>query len=179
MKQVVNSFAGMLAVAALALAPAAIAQNNNANRLTPDDTAFAEKAAQGGMAEVKLGQLAQQKAESPDVKAFGKRMVEDHTRLNHDLQAVAGPSGLTLPTTLGTKDQEEYNRLSQLSGAAFDHAYMHNMVADHRADISAFRREADDGVNPDMKAFAARALPILEEHLKLAEAASRGVKGEK
>lgn len=179
MKQIVNPFAPILAVAALALAPAAVAQNNNANRLTPGDTAFAEKAAQGGMAEVRLGQLAQQKAENADVKAFGKRMVEDHTRLNHDLQAVAGPSGLTLPTTPGAKDQEQYNRLSQLSGAAFDHAYMRDMVADHRADISEFRREADNGTNPDMKAFAAKSLPILEEHLKLAENASRGVKGEK
>ncbi len=177
MKQVANNFAPILAVAALAFAPAALAQN--ANRLTPGDTAFAEKAAQGNLAEVRLGQLAQQKAENPDVKAFGKRMIEDHTRLNHDLQAVAGPSGLTLPTTPGAKEQEQYNRLFQLSGAAFDHAYMRDMLADHRADISEFRREGDDGTNPEMKAFAAKSLPILEEHLKLAETTMHNVKGEK
>ncbi len=177
MKQFANNFAPVLAVAALAFVPAALAQN--ANRLTPGDTAFAEKAAQGNMAEVRLGDLAQKKAESPDVKAFGKRMMEDHTRLNHDLQAVAGPSGVTMPTTPGAKEQEQYNRLSQLSGAAFDHAYMRDMLADHRADISAFRREADDGTNPEMKAYAAKSLPVLEEHLKLAETTMHNVRGEK
>lgn len=188
MKRLTNRFAVLAGAAALAGVPAATAQNPNAarrqienniaNRLTPSDTAFAEKAAQGGLAEVKLGTLAEERAESPDVKGFGKRMVEDHTKANQELMKIAGQSGVTLPSTLTAKDEEEYDRLSKLSGAAFDHAYISHMISDHRADIAEFRHEANNGMDPELKAFAAKYLPVLEEHLRLAEAAGKDIKGE-
>jgi putative membrane protein len=178
MKRIANHFAPILAVAAVALVPAAFPQNM-ANRMTPADTMFAQKAAAGGLAEVQLGTLAQQKAENPDVKAFGRRMVEDHTRLNQELQGIAGRSGVTLPGGPSTKDQEEYNRLSQLNGAAFDHAYIRDMIADHRGDITEIRHESDEGTNPEMKAFATKSLPTLEEHLRLAQTAARSIRGER
>jgi len=133
------------------------------------DTTFAMKAAQGGMAEVKLGQLAVDKASSPDVKAFGQRMIDDHTKLNDQMKQVASQENMSLPTDLDAKDQAEYNKLSQLSGTAFDKAYMKDMVKDHQMDIKEFQKESNSGQDPQLKQLASTALPILQSHLQMAE----------
>lgn len=158
---------------------AAFGQQSSANRLTSGDSNFAIKAAQGGMAEVKLGQLAKDKASSQSVRDFGQKMIDDHTKANDDLKGVASKMGLTLPTSLSDKDQATYDRLSKLSGAAFDKAYMRDMVADHRTDVSEFRRQSQSGTDVALKGFAARTLPTLEEHLKLAESTEANLKTEK
>jgi putative membrane protein len=157
------------------LGPGVFAQNT-ANRLTPSDDTFATKAAEGGMAEVELGNLAQQRASSTAVKDFGKRMVTDHTKINDQLKSIAGKQGITLPTALDAKDQATMNRLSKLNGAAFDRAYMADMVKDHKGDIAEFQREANNGTNPELKSFAGMTLPTLQEHLRLAEDAQKQVK---
>ena len=132
------------------------------------DKTFAMKAAAGGMAEVKLGQLAQQKASNPDVKQFGMRMERDHSDAGMKLKDVASKNNITLPSGLEAKDQATYDKLSKLNGAAFDRAYMKDMVADHEQDVSEFKREANAGKNPDVKGFASETLPTLEDHLKMA-----------
>jgi putative membrane protein len=152
------------------------AQQNQANRLSSGDNSFVTKAAQGGMAEVELGNLAMQKATDPKVKEFAQRMVTDHTKANDDLKSVAASKGITLPTSLDSKDESTKNRLSGLHGAAFDHAYMEDMVSDHKTDISEFKRESSHGTDPDVKAFATKTLPTLDEHLQLAETTLSGVK---
>src|SRR5689334_15410130 len=134
MKLYSNIAAGLLAVGIAALGTMAIAQTQPggkmaANRMTADST-FVTKAAQGGMAEVKLGNLAKEKAESPDVKNFGQTMVTDHTKAGDELKQIASSKNITLPTDIDAKDQAKYDRLSKLSGAAFDRAYMRDMVAD-------------------------------------------------
>jgi putative membrane protein len=152
---------------------------NAANRMSSSDSTFATKAAQGGMAEVKLGQLAKDKASSQAVKDFGQKMIDDHTKANDELKSVASKDGITLPTSLDAKDQAVYDRLSKLSGAEFDRAYMRDMVTDHRTDVNEFRRESERGTNPDLKAFASKTLPTLEEHLKMAEQTDTQVKSGK
>jgi len=152
---------------------------SSANRLTSADSTFATKAAQGGLAEVKLGQLAQEKASNQAVKDFGQKMIDDHTKANDDLKSVASQEGITLPTSLDAKDQATYDRLSKLSGADFDKAYMHDMVMDHRADVSEFRRQSQQGGNPALKSFAARTLPVLQQHLTLAVQTEGKVRTEK
>ncbi len=109
------------------------------------DMNFAVKAAQGGTAEVQMGQLAATKASNPDVKAFGQKMVDDHTKANDDLKSVAEKENMTLPTTMGAKDQAEYNKLQSLSGAKFDREYVKCMVKDHAEDIKEFQKEANTG----------------------------------
>jgi len=141
--------------------------NKSANRMTADNT-FATKAAQGGLAEVQLGNLAKDKASSADVKSFGERMVTDHSKANDELKQIASKKGITLPTTMDSKSQATYDRLSKLSGADFDRAYMKDMVADHRTDVSEFKRESERGADADFKQFAAKTLPTLEEHQKMA-----------
>jgi putative membrane protein len=178
MKLHAKNLPGLLAAGLLAVAPAAMAQRT-ANRLMGADNTFAAKAAQGNMAEVKLGQLAEGHAQNQDVKNFGQRMVTDHTKALDDLKSVAGTNGITLPNDISSKDQAEYDRLSKLNGTAFDHAYMQDMLTDHRADINEFKHEDEHGTNAALRAYASRTLPTLEEHLRLAESAQAKIKNEK
>jgi len=133
------------------------------------DNSFVMKAAMGGMAEVELGRLAETQASSDAVKQFGRRMVEDHSKANDELSQIATRKGITLPTSLDAKHQATKDRLSKLNGAAFDKAYMDDMVKDHHTDVADFRKESTSGQDSDVKAFAAKTLPTLEEHMRLAE----------
>lgn len=132
------------------------------------DTEFAKMAAQGGLAEVKLGQLAEEKGTTQTVKDFGKRMVADHSKADDDLKTAASNDKIALPTEMSAKDQAAYDRLSKLSGEAFDRAYARDMVRDHSADVAEFRLESKDGKDASIKDFAAQKLPTLEDHLKQA-----------
>lgn len=129
------------------------------------DMTFAMKAAQGGMAEVQMGQLAAQNASNADVKAFGQQMVDDHSKANDQLKTVAQGENITLPTSLNGKQQAEYTKLQGLSGANFDKEYVHCMVKDHEEDVKEFQKEADHGKDPQIKNFAQQTLPTLQEHL--------------
>jgi putative membrane protein len=133
------------------------------------DQRFVMEAAQGGMAEVELGQLATQKAASDDVKKFGQRMVDDHTKANDQLKQVASQKNITLPTDIGAKNKATKDHLEKLSGAAFDKAYMTHMVQDHKKDVAEFQKEANSGKDADVKNFASQTLPTLQEHLKMAQ----------
>jgi putative membrane protein len=135
---------------------------------TMSDSHFAKKAAQGGMAEVKMGQLAADKGTNDAVKAFGKRMVDDHTKAGDELKDAASKENITLPDDVDAKDKTAYDSLSKLSGAAFDRAYAHHMVRDHEEDIAEFKKEANDGKDGAIKSFASQTLPTLEDHLKQA-----------
>jgi len=139
------------------------------------DQTFVMKAARGGMAEVELGKLAEDKGSSEQVKSFGKRMADDHGKANDELQSLAKNKNITLPTSLDAKDQALKDRLSKLSGAAFDRAYMSAMLTDHRKDVNEFKRESMSAHDPDIKAFASKTLPTLEDHLKLAQDTGKAV----
>src|ERR1700730_4840983 len=115
------------------------------------DATFAKKTAQGGMAEVKLGRLAQEKGTSNSVKKFGQRMVEDHTKAGDELKRAAAQENITLPDDVSAKDKATYNSLSKLSGAAFDRAYARDMVKDHEEDVADFNKEATGGKDEAIK----------------------------
>jgi putative membrane protein len=139
------------------------------------DQTFVKDAAKGGLAEVELGKLAQEKASTEQVKSFGKRMVDDHSKANDELQTLAKNKNMTLPTDLDPKDKALKDRLSKLSGPAFDRAYMDAMVKDHRKDVNEFKLESTSGQDPDIKSFASKTLPTLEDHLKLAQQTDKAV----
>ena len=143
------------------------------------DKAFVQKAAVGGMAEVEMGKMAQQKGSSDQVKQFGSRMVEDHSKANDELKKIASSKGIALPTDLDAKHKSKMDKMQKLSGAQFDRAYMDDMVADHKQDVAEFRKEANSGKDSDLKAFAAKTLPTLEDHLKMAQSTDAAVKGTK
>ena len=139
------------------------------------DHSFIMKAAEGGLAEVELGKLAADKGSSEQVKQFGQKMVDDHGKANDELKTLAQNKNITLPTDLNSKDKATKEKLEKLSGAEFDRAYMQAMVKDHNTDVSEFRKESNSGKDPDVKAFAAKTLPTLESHLKLAQDDSKAV----
>lgn len=140
---------------------------------------FVEKAAMGGMMEVQLGQVAQQKANNPQVKAFGARMAQDHGKANDELKQIAGAKSVALPTAMERSHMNDMQRLEKLSGAEFDREYMKHMVGDHKKDISAFEKQAKSGKDAELKAFAAKTLPTLQAHLKLAQTTHDAVKNAK
>jgi len=144
--------------------------------LASADKSFILKAAEGGMAEVELGRLAAQKGSSEQVKQFGQRMVDDHSKANDQLKQIASSKGVSLPSDLAAKDKRERDRLSKLSGAQFDKAYMDHMVADHKKDVNDFKSEASKAKDPDVKSFASSTLPTLQEHLQLAQSTDQAVK---
>lgn len=141
-----------------------------AEKLPAKDRDFMHEAASGGMMEVVLGQYAAQNAVNPDIKAFGQRMVDDHTKVNDQLKQLAQAKGVTLSAKMHVKEQRTVDRLTKMTGATFDSHYIHMMVKDHETDIKAFEAEADKGTDPDVKNFAATTLPTLREHLKAAQA---------
>ncbi|MFL6351288.1 MAG: DUF4142 domain-containing protein [Bryobacteraceae bacterium] len=133
--------------------------------LKSPDIAFAMKAAQGSGAEVQMGKLAAEKASSADVKAFGRQMIHDHTKANDDLKAVAEKKRMTLAADMDAHELPQYSKLQRLSGAAFDRAYVKDMVKDHEEDVKEFQKEAKNGQDEDIKGFASRTLPVLQAHL--------------
>jgi len=139
------------------------------------DHMFVMKVAKGGMAEVELGQLAADKGSTDEVKKFGQRMVTDHTKAGEELKALAQQKSITLPTEIDAKDKATHDRLAKLSGPAFDRAYMQHMITDHRAVVAEFKKESMSAKDPDVKAWAAKTLPTIEEHLKLAQDATKAV----
>jgi putative membrane protein len=146
-----------------------------ANMAPMSDADFAKEAAQGGMAEVKMGKLAEQNGSSDSVKNFGKRMVDDHSKAGEALKAAATQSNIDLPMGLTPKDQAMYDKLARLSGTEFDQAYARYMVRDHVHDVAAFRQESTGGKDDNIKQFATHTLPTLQDHLKAAHAMANDV----
>jgi putative membrane protein len=134
-----------------------------------DDQQFVKKAAVGGMLEVQLGKLAQEKGSSDAVKEYGKKLEQDHTKANDLLKEAAAKDGLTVPDSLDSKHQKKIDKLSKLSGEAFDKAFIKDAVKDHEKDISEFKNEAQHGTHANIKNFASETLPVLEGHLSMAK----------
>jgi putative membrane protein len=133
------------------------------------DREFVTEVAGGGLAEVKLGELAKERAASPEVRKFGERMIDDHNRANQELMALLRKKGMDVSTKeMPKKAQETFDRLSQLKGAEFDRAYIKDMLKDHREDVALFEAMSKSGSDPDLRAFAIKTLPTLREHYQLA-----------
>jgi len=160
------------AVAACALLVTAVSLRTRAAEHEKDvsaaDKVFVEKAANGGMAEVALGKLAQTKATNEAVKKFGERMVEDHSKANEQLMKVAEEKGIKLSPAIHGEHKEAYDRLAAFDGEKFDREFMTHMVKDHVEDIADFKKEAEHGDDTRIKNFASETLPTLREHLHMA-----------
>jgi putative membrane protein len=148
-------------------------------QLSEKDYKFAVKAARGGMEEVELGQLAEQKANNEAVRSFGQKMVTDHSKANDDLKQIVAQKGATLPTQLTHKEHATMEDLQKATGADFDKTYVRAMLKDHREDVKEFKEASKDLQDPELRSFAAKTLPVLEEHLKMVESMEPTIKGEK
>jgi len=145
--------------------------------MTSQDHNFVMEAAMGGMMEVELGRVAAAQGASDAVKQFGQRMVDDHSQANTELMTLAQSKGITLPTAIDEKHRDMLTKMTGMSGADFDRAYAREMVTDHRKDVSDFEKQSTRGTDPDLKAFATKTLPTLQEHLKMAEALPCATRG--
>lgn len=140
----------------------------NQSTITPLDRQFIIDAAQGGMAEVSLGQMATQRATSNAVKQYGQRMVREHTQANKELMGLASQKGVTPPKDMGAKYKAAMDRLSQLPKTSFDQAYMNEAgINGHLESQAVYQRQAQLGQDQDLKAFAAKTLPIVVNHLQM------------
>jgi putative membrane protein len=140
---------------------------------------FVEDAAQMGMAEVMLGNLAAQRAQSEDVRRYAQKMVEDHTAANNQLKEIAARKNMTVPTDVEPKQRAMMNKLGALSGMNFDRAYMKQMVKDHEKAVKMFQKQSERGTDAKLKAFAAAQLPALQQHLEMARSMYASMKGSK
>ncbi|WP_310588840.1 DUF4142 domain-containing protein [Dyadobacter alkalitolerans] len=134
-----------------------------------DDSEFAVAAADGGMLEVQLGELAQTNAASADVKKFGKDMATEHGKANEELKALAQQKNITLPMSVSDEKQKKIDELSKKKAAEFDKDYISFMVDDHKEDISEFEEAASDAKDAEVKAWAAGKVPTLKHHLEMAQ----------
>jgi putative membrane protein len=182
-----NSLTGIALVGLLIAVPAVVsaqtptrrdaAKDSSTSKMARADEKFLKEAAAGNLAEVKLGELAQQQAASDSVKEFGKRMATDHQKAYDELKQLASQKGAAVPTTLDRSHQAVYDRLAKLNGAAFDRAYMKDMVKDHDKDVKAFQKEANSGKDADLKAWASQTLSTLKEHQDQAKQTLAAVQG--
>lgn len=141
------------------------------------DKRFLEEASAGGMAEIQFGELASEKASSDKVKAYGQKMVTDHTSLNNQLKPFADKAGVVPPTDLKAEDKAEYDKLNGLSGQDFDREYVAFMMRDHKQDQTDFRREAAVTTNPQLKMAVQKGEKVISEHKQMIDkmGASMGV----
>jgi putative membrane protein len=159
-------------IPANAISPAAITAPTSVRSMQPklsdDDRSFMMEAGTGGMAEVEMGRLAATKGQSAEVKAFGQRMVRDHSKANSELMLLAKRKGVTLPSELNEEQKAGKAKLASLSVADFDREYMTMMVDDHNKDVKAFEDKAGNAADPDLKRFVVKTLPTLKIHQSLA-----------
>ncbi len=136
------------------------------------DTAFIKHAAASGMKEVDISRVAQDRATDPQVKDFAAMMVSDHTTANTELMSIAGTKGVALATD---KDKSD-TKWSKKSAKSFDKDYMKQMVSDHEEVVKLFQKEAQNGQDPDVRAFAEKYLPKLQMHLQKAQDLNNSLK---
>ena len=147
-----------------------------AKPLDEHDQEFIKKAASGSMAEIALGTAASQKATNPDVKSLADRMVSDHTKANDELKSLAAKKGATLPTEIDKAPRNEQDKLMKLSGKKFDREYADFLVKDQEHDVRDFQKAAKNAKDPEIRSWAAKMVPILQEHLKSAKQVDARIK---
>jgi putative membrane protein len=141
------------------------------------DKAFLLEAVSGGMTEVSLGELAQQRGFSDAVKQFGLHMAEDYTKISNELRDLATKKGVVIPVPMALlpRHQRLLDTMLKLNGAAFDRQYMREMIKGHELDVVFFQREAEQGRDEELMVWVRQTLPLLQEHLRMAREAAAKV----
>lgn len=164
-----RTFLGALALA-VALTAFAADKKAEDRKTSGNDRHFITQAGEDGLAEVELGKLAQQNGSSAAIKQFGQRMVDDHSKAGKELDTIANKLGVTPPKEPGSKQQGDIKKFAKLTGEKFDREYAEHMVKDHEKAVGLFEKQAKSGDAEELKSFAAKTLPTLQEHLKMARA---------
>ena len=149
-----------LAVSAVLLSPIAAFAADTSNQ----DKEFVEDSGKGSLAEVQMAKLALADSQNPEVLAFAKKMVHDHSMLIEQMKPFADKMGVPPPTSLARAEQDEYDRLSKKKGKSFDEDYIKTMVLDHHKDLAEFTKERDTTANPELKATVAKGREVILQH---------------
>ena len=152
------AFGGTLTCAVMALAAGPLDSDRA-------DAAFLAMAAEADMTVAHLGQMAETNASASEVKNLAKSLVRDHTKDYERLSVLGAKVGDKIPKAVDRQDQQTFARLRHVEGKPFDRAFLSQQSAEHEKLINAFKREAEHGINPDIKAYASGALPTIEQHL--------------
>jgi len=139
-----------------------------AMKASDKDQQFLRHVASDGLAEVQLGQMAAKRATNPEVQRFGQQMATDHTKANQELMALAQSKNISIPKEIDKKHQKTAEALTKKRGTSFDREYMRDMITDHEKAVQLFSTAAREGQDADIKAFASKTLPTLQEHLQMA-----------
>jgi putative membrane protein len=135
--------------------------------LSAADKTFMAAAASGGMYEVRSSQLALQHGQAADVKSIAQHMIDDHTKANQELMSLAQQKGLVTADALNPKHQNMLDKLNGLNGTAFDAEYLRQQRVAHQETVSLFLDETRQGSSADVKAWAQKTLPTLQQHLDM------------
>jgi len=165
------------AIAVLAAAPAVAQGNKTGEGANSGDAKFIEHVSRDGQAEVDLGRLGEQKAQTTEVKALARRLVADHTKANQQLMKIAQQEGVQSPGQPSKSQSNERSKLEKLNGQAFDQAFVKEIVQDHQKDIKYFQKEQNSLKDPQLKSFAQQNLPVLQQHLQMAQQAEQATSG--
>lgn len=158
----------LLFAAAACASPVGLSRTTGAaSSLSAADRNFVAQAAYGSLAEITLGRTAERQAGSAEVREFGRMMVADHARMTQELVDLATDKGMAPPTAPDPGRQAVAEMLGELSGPAFDRQYVPQQIAEHEVALTLFQREAQSGQDPDVRAFAARHAPTVEQHLTM------------
>jgi putative membrane protein len=158
---------------AMLLCAGSAAMGQNTTSPSVSDKKFVQRALEGGIAEMQLGELAVQRGNCEDVKQFGQKIIDDHIKMGDQIRDVAQREGIKAPRGTTVKDQTLEAKLKGLSGESFDKAFIAAMVKDHRQDLAHFKREANAGNDTEIKDAASQVLQMISQHLKLAERIAR------
>jgi putative membrane protein len=139
------------------------------SKLSKADKTFLDAAADANMTEAHIGQMAEARSYATDVRHFGQKLTKDHTDAYETLRQLAHKVGATIPTEIDVRRDRTVEELARLKGRNFDHRFLREEVRDHEKALAQFRREAEHGKDADVKAYAAKMIPILENHLHTAE----------
>jgi putative membrane protein len=145
-------------------------------KTSPADRAFMQMAAQANMTEAHIGQMAETQASESQVKDFGQTLTHDHTDAYTQLTALAAKTGESIPNGIDVRKISTVEQLMKLKGKQFDHQFVQAEIRDHEKAIAEFKREAEHGEDPDVKAYASKMIPVLEGHLREAKTLAKPVK---
>jgi putative membrane protein len=153
---------------ALCLAGLTLACNAHADSVTSQDKNFMTKAAQAGNAEVAASKIALEKSSNPDVKEFAQKMVDEHTQVGDQLKQLASGKDVSLPSEPSLAQRTKIAVLEKLKGATFDKRYASMIgVSAHEDAVKLFQKSSTSAKDPDVKNFASKTLPGLEQHLQM------------
>ncbi|WP_407156130.1 DUF4142 domain-containing protein [Bradyrhizobium sp. STM 3557] len=147
------------------------------HQINDADRIFVRALALGGLAEVDLAKLAAQKASSTAVKDFAQRMIKDHSEANDRLASLAKANGIALPDQFDSEQRSMRDRLQQAGKTEFDHAYIRGQITDHQKTVQLLIYQIGSGENEDLKTFASDTLPIVLDHLRMAQSIAAEISG--